>query len=106
MAEYGSGMVEDLILDTSIIRNRAKIEATINNARRFMEIQNEFSSFDKYIWSFVGGSPIVNKWKSMEEVPVTTTESDALSKDLKKRGVQICRLHHYLCSYAGHRPCE
>ena len=89
VAEYSSGMVEDLLQDASIIRNRLKIEATINNAKRFIEVQKEFGSFDKYIWQFVGGSPIVNQWKSMKEVPVTTRESDQLSKDLKKRGFKF-----------------
>ena len=89
VAEYAQGMVEELVLDTSIIRNRAKIQATINNANRFMEIQKEFGSFDAYIWQFVGGAPIINNWKSMDEVPVTTTESDILSKDLKKRGFKF-----------------
>jgi len=89
VASYGPGMVEDLLQDASIIRNRAKIEATINNAHRFMEVQEEFGTFDKYIWPFVGGRPIVNSWKSMKEVPVTTKESDELSKDLKKRGFKF-----------------
>ncbi len=89
VAEYGPGMVADLLQDTSIIRNRMKIEATINNAKRFMEVQKEFGSFDKYIWNFVYGKPIVNHWKTMKEVPVTTKESDALSKDLKKRGFKF-----------------
>lgn len=89
VSEYGEGMVEDLLQDASIIRNRAKIEATINNARRFMEVQGEFGTFDKYIWQFVGGKPIVNSWKTMKEVPVTTRESDALSKDLKRRGFKF-----------------
>lgn len=89
VAQYGSGMVEELLQDASIIRNRAKIEATINNAKRFIEIQGEFGTFDKYIWEFVGGKPIINQWKSMSEVPVTTPESDTLSKDLKKRGFKF-----------------
>ncbi len=89
VAQYGSGMVEELLQDASIIRNRAKIEATINNAKRFIEIQGEFGTFDKYIWEFVGGKPIINQWKSMSDVPVTTPESDALSKDLKKRGFKF-----------------
>lgn len=89
VASYGAGMVEDLLLDASIIRNRAKIEATVNNAQRFMEIQEEFGSFDKYIWGFVNDVPIIGKWKKMSDVPVTTKESDALSKDLKKRGFKF-----------------
>ena len=84
-----TNVVEELLQDASIIRNRAKIEATINNAKRFIEIQGEFGTFDKYIWEFVGGKPIINQWKSMSEVPVTTPESDALSKDLKKRGFKF-----------------
>jgi len=89
VAEYGPGMVEDLVQDASIIRNRAKIEATINNARQFLAVQEEFETFDNYIWRFVGGKPIQNCWKTMSEVPVTTKESDELSKDLKKRGFKF-----------------
>jgi DNA-3-methyladenine glycosylase I len=89
VAGYGSGMVEELLLDASIIRNRAKIEATINNAKRFIEVQKEFGSFDNYVWQFVNGKPIVNKSANMKQVPVTTAESDALSKDLKKRGFKF-----------------
>ncbi|MEQ9466855.1 MAG: DNA-3-methyladenine glycosylase I [Ekhidna sp.] len=89
VAEYGEGMVEDLVQDASIIRNRAKIEATINNAKQFIQVQKEFGSFDKYIWQFVGGEPIINVWKTMKQVPATTKESDALSKDLKKRGFKF-----------------
>ena len=89
VAEYGAGMVEELLQDASIIRNRAKIEATINNASRFMEVQKELGSFDKYIWSFVDNKTKAGHWKTMKEVPVTTPESDALSKDLKKRGFKF-----------------
>ena len=89
IATYEQGMVEDLLQDSSIIRNRAKIEATINNAKRFLEVQEEFGSFDTYSWEFVGGRPIVNQWKTMKEVPVTTKESDKFSKDLKKRGFKF-----------------
>jgi DNA-3-methyladenine glycosylase I len=89
VAEYGSGMVEDLLQDVSIIRNRAKIEATINNAKRFIEVQNEFGTFDNYIWRFVENQPIIGNWKTMDQVPVTTPQSDALSKDLKKRGFKF-----------------
>ena len=89
VASYGPGMVEDLLEDASIIRNRMKIEAAINNARKFIKVREEFGSFDNYIWQFVGGTPIINEWKSMKEVPVTTKESDELSKDLKKRGFKF-----------------
>jgi DNA-3-methyladenine glycosylase I len=71
----------------AIIRNRLKIYATRKNARVFLDIQKEFGSFDAYLWAFVGGAPIVNAWQSFGDVPVTTPESDALSKDLKKRGM-------------------
>lgn len=89
VATYGQGMVKELLLDTSIIRNRAKIEATINNAKRFLEVQKEFGSFDAYIWTFVGGKPKMNHPKTIKDVPATTPQSDALSKDLKKRGFKF-----------------
>ncbi|MEP1034083.1 DNA-3-methyladenine glycosylase I [Ekhidna sp.] len=89
VSEFGEGMVEELLQDAAIIRNRMKIEATINNAKRFIEVQKEFGSFDKYSWQFVDGKPIINSWKTMEEVPVTTKESDAFAKDLKKRGFKF-----------------
>lgn len=89
VSSYEAGMIEELLLDASIIRNRAKIEATVNNAKRFLEIQREFESFDNYTWQFVGGSPIVNRWETMEQVPVTTKESDLFSKDLKSRGFKF-----------------
>lgn len=75
-----------LIKNPAIIRNKLKIRAAINNAKAFIKIQQEFTSFDKYIWSFVGGKPIVNQWKKMSQILPTSKESEALSKDLKKRG--------------------
>jgi DNA-3-methyladenine glycosylase I len=72
-----------------IVRNRLKIESTIDNARAFLEVQREFGSFDKYVWAFVGGKPIVNKWDSLKQLPASTLESDALSKDLRKRGFRF-----------------
>lgn len=89
VASFEAGMIDMLVEDASIIRNRAKIEAAINNAQRFMEVQAEFGTFDEYIWRFVDGKPIVNNWASMNEVPVTTALSDALSKDLKQRGFKF-----------------
>lgn len=86
---YDHAKVEELMLDAGIIRNRAKILATINNAARFIEIQREFGSFSRYIWGFVGGKPIINRWETMSEAPATSTESDALAKDLKKRGFKF-----------------
>ena len=89
VAAFGEEELEKLLQDPGIIRNKMKISATINNAQRFIEVQKEFGTFDKYIWSFVGGKPIVNRWKHRNEVPVTTKESDALAKDLKSRGFKF-----------------
>ena len=86
VARFNSRSIERLVNDPSIIRNRQKITAAINNARRFLEIQDEFGSFDRYVWRFVDGSPIVNRWASQAAVPATSAQSDALSKDLKQRG--------------------
>lgn len=86
VAGFDQEKVEELVKDASIIRNRRKIESAINNAKRFLEVQKEFGSFDSYIWSFVDGKPVVNKWKEMSEIPATTELSDRVSKDLKKRG--------------------
>jgi len=89
VAEYDDATVEELLLNPRIIRNRAKISATVNNAQQFVKIQEQFGSFDKYIWQFVDGEPIINHWEDMQHVPVTTSVSDALSKDLKKRGFKF-----------------
>jgi DNA-3-methyladenine glycosylase I len=72
-----------------IIRNRLKINAAVQNARSFLEVQQEFGSFDRYIWGFVGGSPKVNAWESLQEIPPETVESQAMSKDLLKRGFKF-----------------
>ena len=89
VARFNSRSVERLVNDASIIRNRQKIEAAINNARRFTEIQSEFGSFSEYVWGFVGGRPIVNRWKEQSDVPATSKESDELSRDLKARGFKF-----------------
>lgn len=89
IAKYDSKKVEQLLLNNGIIRNKLKIASTIQNAKLFLEVQKEFSSFDKYIWLFVGRKPIKNKWKSLKEIPAMTNESDAMSKDLKKRGFKF-----------------
>ncbi len=86
VARYGQQKIEALVLDPSIIRNRMKIEAAVNNARRFLAIREEFGSFDDYAWRFVGGRPIVNRRKGTGDLPATSPESDAFSKDLKSRG--------------------
>lgn len=72
-----------------IIRNKLKIKSTVTNAQSFIKVREEFGSFNDYIWRFVGGQPIINHWKNMSEVPVSTPESDAMSKDLKKRGFKF-----------------
>ncbi len=89
VARFSDKKLEKLLLNPAIIRNRLKVYAAVNNAKRFLEVQKEFGSFDKYIWQFVGGKPIVNRRKTMKEVPATTKESDALSKDLIKRGFKF-----------------
>jgi DNA-3-methyladenine glycosylase I len=86
IAGYDQKKVDELMADAGIVRNRLKIQAAITNARAFLRVQEEFGSFRDYIWSFVGGTPIINHWTSLAEVPVRTAESDAMSRDLKKRG--------------------
>jgi DNA-3-methyladenine glycosylase I len=86
VARFTGERVEKLLQDSSIIRNRQKIEATVRNARAFLAIREEFGSFDDYCWRFVEGQPKLNRWKSTSEVPATSPESDAFSKDLKSRG--------------------
>lgn len=89
VAHYTEEDVQGLMLDTGIIRNQLKIRAAINNAQHFLEVQQEFGSFNTYIWQFVGGKPLINHWKEQKQVPATSAESDALSKDLKKRGFRF-----------------
>lgn len=89
VAKFDKKKIEKLMLDASIIRNRAKIESAVHNASLFLKVQKEFGSFDKYIWSFVGGRPKVNRWRTSKQIPATSKESDALSKDLKKRGFKF-----------------
>jgi DNA-3-methyladenine glycosylase I len=86
VARFTEKRVQKLLLDPGIIRNRQKIEAAVRNARAFLTVQEEFGSFDAYAWRFVGGRPKVNRWKMMKQIPATSTESDAFSKDLKHRG--------------------
>ena len=86
VARYTDKRIDKLTLDPSIIRNRMKIEAAVRNARGFLAIQSEFGSFDSYCWRFVDGRQRLNRWKKMKDIPATSPESDAFSKDLKKRG--------------------
>ncbi len=89
VAQYAEEKIEEILLDPGVIRNRLKVYGAVTNAKMFLAVQKEFGSFDNYIWSFVGQQPIVNKRKSMAEIPATSAESDALSKDLKKRGFKF-----------------
>jgi DNA-3-methyladenine glycosylase I len=86
VARYDSRKVRKLLADPGIVRNRLKIASAIRNARTFLEVREEFGSFDAYIWRFVGGKPIQNRWPSLKHIPARTPESDAMSKDLKQRG--------------------
>ena len=95
ISRYNNDKVEKLLQNTGIIRNRKKIESVIRNANAFLKIQDAYGSFDSYIWSFVGGETIINHWASTDGIPAITTESEAMSKDLKKRnfsfvGPTIC----------------
>lgn len=89
VSNFDEAKIQELLQFEGIIRNKLKVRSAVTNAQHFLEIQKEFGSFDHYIWQFVGDSPIINYWKSMSEVPATTKESDALSKDLKKRGFKF-----------------
>jgi len=89
IAAYDSARTEVLLSDPGIVRNRLKIEAAIQNARAFQKVQTEFGSFDHYIWRFVGGSPIRNRWKTETRIPVQTPESMAMSRDLERRGFRF-----------------
>lgn len=89
ISRYGEKDINRLLNDAGIIRNKLKINATVINAQKFLEVQNEFGSFDKYIWQFTDGKPIINKWKSIKEIPAKTSHSDAMSKDLQKKGFKF-----------------
>lgn len=89
VAQYGDEKVAALLADPGIVRNRLKISAAIRNARAFLEIKSENGSFDAYIWQFVGGKPKVNAWRNLTEIPASTPQSDAMSKDLARRGFKF-----------------
>jgi DNA-3-methyladenine glycosylase I len=90
VSRYDSQKITELMADQGIIRNRRKIEAAIQNAKVFLKIQDEFGSFATYAWQFVGGRPKSNRWSSLEEVPAVSPESNAMSKDMQKRGFKFC----------------
>ena len=89
VARFTEKKIETLIQNPAIIRNRLKITSAVNNAKAFLDIQKEFGSFDAYIWAFVEGKPRQNRWRAMADIPATSSQSDALSKDLKKRGLKF-----------------
>jgi DNA-3-methyladenine glycosylase I len=89
VARFDQGRIERLMGDPAIVRNRLKIESTVNNAQRVLEAQRELGSLDAYLWSFVAGEPIVGRWKRLSDLPAETVESRAMSKDLKRRGFRF-----------------
>ncbi len=89
IAGYTEDKIQALLQDPRIIRNRLKVQGTVLNARAFLAVREEFGSFDRYIWQFVGGKPVTNRWTKMADLPTSTAESDAMSKDLKKRGFKF-----------------
>lgn len=98
IARYDANKIESLLQDAGIVRNRLKVQSAVINAQKFLEVQSEFGSFDKFIWQFVDGKPRQNVWRSLSEVPASTPESDAMSKELKRRGFKfigstICYAH-------------
>ncbi|WP_079909917.1 DNA-3-methyladenine glycosylase I [Paenibacillus sp. 32352] len=89
VAQYDEAKMAELLSNEGIIRNRLKVQAAVTNAQAFLKVREQFGSFDAYIWQFVGGSPIRNQWSSLREVPASTPQSDAMSKDLRKRGFKF-----------------
>ncbi len=118
VARFSKARVEKLLGDPSIVRNRLKVESAVTNAKAFLAVQREFGSFSDYVWGFVGGKPIQHRFKSDGEIPATSPESDALSKDLKKRGFKFVGstivyahmqatglVNDHVVSCFRHRPC-
>lgn len=98
IARYDANKIESLLQDAGIVRNRLKVASAVTNAQKFLEVQAEFGSFDAFIWQFVDGRPRQNRWRSLAEIPTSTPESDAMSKELKRRGFKfvgstICYAH-------------
>ena len=101
IAKWTERKIISLMKNEGIVRNEKKIRAAKKNAQAFLKIQEEFGSFAKYQWNFVGGKPKVNKWKNQKQLPAVTKESTAFAKDLKKKGIYIFRSHDCLCPYAS-----
>jgi DNA-3-methyladenine glycosylase I len=89
VARFTARRLERLLSNPSIVRNRLKVVSTVTNAKAFLKVQREFGSFDAYLWGFVGGSPRVNRWKTVQQIPARTPESDAMSRDLLRRGFKF-----------------
>ncbi len=89
VARYSDGKIAELLQDKGIVRNKLKVQAAVVNAQAVLRIQEEYGSFDRYIWQFVGGAPLQNQWQGLAEIPPTTAESDRMSKELKKRGFKF-----------------
>ena len=89
VAEYDDDKVAELLANPGIVRNRLKVAAAISNARAFLDVREEFGSFDAYIWSFAGGAPVRNSWRSLDEIPASTPESEAMSRELRRRGFKF-----------------
>jgi DNA-3-methyladenine glycosylase I len=89
VAQYDEAKIAELMQNANLIRNRLKMNAAVTNAQAFLKVQEEFGTFDRYIWQFVGGEPIINYWQTLKDVPAETEESKAMSKDLKKRGFKF-----------------
>ena len=89
VARFSPARIEKLLLDPAIVRNRAKVESAVENARHFLEVQREFGSFDSYVWQFVDGEPLLNRYHRMAQVPAKTSESDSMSRDLRSRGFRF-----------------
>lgn len=119
VARYSDKRIDGLLQDPGIVRNRLKVEAARTNARAFLTVQEEFGSFSDYIWRFVDGRPIQNRWRSQTEVPATSAESDAISRDLKQRGFKFVgstiiyahmqatgMVNDHLISCFRHHPCH
>lgn len=98
VARYDRRKIQSLLSDSGIIRNRLKIEAAVSNAKAFLAVQEEFGSFNRYVWKFIGGKPVRNRWARISQIPATSSESDTMSADMKKRGFKfvgstICYAH-------------
>ena len=89
VARFSAARVERLLENPAIVRNRLKVESTVSNARAFLEVQDEYRTFDAYLWRFVDGKPVQNRWTRLADLPTRTSDSDALSKDLKRRGFRF-----------------